>query len=200
MAESQDWRLRLVFADAKGASAVFDRLRAHEEVLGSEVGGVLPLGVVLSRDGDTLFVYGSSRSGVDGARRAIDGVLQSAAQSAELRVSHWDEDIGEWRQVDPPLSDTEQEAVDAHAAEAERHQTRTLSCIVGRLDRSLVEGPILDFAARRGLDCTVEQEGHVFSVHLTFSVSGPAFKVDEVIDYARRFVNRQNWMGSAGLS
>lgn len=200
MTDGQDWRLRLVFDDAKSAGAVFDRLRGREEVLGSQVGGVLPFGVVLSRDGDTLFVYGSTRSGIDSARRAIEGVLRSAGHSAELRVSHWDEDIGEWRQVDPPLSDREQEAVDAHAAEAGRHATRTLSCVVGRLDRTLVEGPVLDFAARRGIDCAVEQEGHVFSVHLTFSVSGPAFKVDEVIDFARRVVSSQGWRGGAGAS
>lgn len=199
MTDDQDWRLRLAFDDAKAAGAVFDRLRGHEKVLGSEVGGVLPFGAVLSHDDDTLFVYASTRSGVDSARRAINGVLHTVGDRADLRISHWDEDVGEWCQVEPPLSGEEQELADAHAREARRHETRTLSCIVGRLDRTLVEGPILDFAQRRGLDCAVEREGHVFSLHLTFSVSGPAFKVSEFIDFAGRVVSSQRGnVGGAG--
>jgi len=43
---------------------MLDRLPGREKVLGSEVGGLLPFGVVLSRRGNVLFAYASTRSGI----------------------------------------------------------------------------------------------------------------------------------------
>ena len=195
----QDWRLRAAFDVPNGVTDVFERLRSRERFLGSEVGGLLPFGVVLSRRDDALFVYASSRSGIDGARLAIERVARAIGLSAELRVGRWDEGLREWRQIDPPLTGREHELDDARAREASRQETRELSCLVGRLDRPLVEGPLLDFAQRRGLDCTVEEKRRLFSVRLTFSVSGPAYKVDEFADQVRYVVkSNQNW-SSPGL-
>jgi hypothetical protein len=73
----QDWRLQAAFDDANGAGDIFERLRSHEQVLGSEVGGLLPSGTVLSRRDDVLFVYASTRSGIDGARRTIEQVARA---------------------------------------------------------------------------------------------------------------------------
>jgi hypothetical protein len=50
----QDWRLQAAFVDANGVADVFERLRGRERVLGSEVGGLLPAGTVLSRRGDAV--------------------------------------------------------------------------------------------------------------------------------------------------
>ena len=52
----QDWRLRAAFDVSHGVGDVFERVRGRERVLGSEVGGLLPFGVVLSRRDDALFV------------------------------------------------------------------------------------------------------------------------------------------------
>jgi hypothetical protein len=133
--DDQDWRLRAAFDDAKGVGDVLERLRRHEPVLGSEVGGLLPLGVVLSRDGDVLFAYASTRSGINSAQRAIERVTHAAGLSAEVRVSHWDGQVRAWRQVNPPLAGPEHERDDPREREAMREETRELSCLVGRLDR-----------------------------------------------------------------
>lgn len=190
----QDWRLRAAFDVPNGVADVFERLRGRDRVLGSEVGGLLPFGAVLSRRNDALFVYASSRSGIDGARLAIERVARAIGLSPDLRVGRWDEGLREWRQVDPPLAGREHELDDARAGEAIRQETRELSYLVGRLDRPLVEGPLLDFAQRRGLDCAVEERNRLLSVRLTFSVTGPAYKIDEFADHARYVVkSNQNW-------
>jgi len=195
----REWRLRAAFDVPHGVADVFERLRGRERFLGSEVGGLLPFGVWLSRRDDALFVYAPSRSGIDGARLTIERVARAIGLSADMRVSRWDEGLREWRQVDPPLAGEEHELADARAREAGRQETRVLSCLVGRLDRPLVEGPLLDFAERRGLGCTVEETRRLFSVRLTFSVSGPAYKVDEFADRVRHAVKgNPNWSTSSG--
>jgi len=198
--EARDWRLRVELDGATGVGDLLDRLRGgREEVLGSEIGGSLPFGVVLTRNGDVLFAYASTRSGVDGARRAIEPVARGAGFSADLRVSHWDSHVKAWRQVDPPLSGEERELDEVLAREATRHETRELSYLVRRLDRARVESLILDFAQRRGLDCTVEDKRRLLSIHLTFSVSGPASMLDEFVNYARHVVKSHGLpMGTAG--
>ncbi|HET6448066.1 MAG TPA: hypothetical protein VFG31_03070 [Conexibacter sp.] len=193
----QDWRLRAAFDVRNGVADVFERLRGRERFLGSEVGGLLPFGVVLSRRDDALFVYAATRSGIDGARVEIERVVCAMGLSADVRVSRWDDGLGKWRQIDPPLAGGEHELDDVRAREASRPQTRELSCLVGRLDRPFVEGPLLDFAQRRGLDCTVEGKRHLLSVRLTFSVSGPAYKLDEFADQVRHVVRSQlSWVAS----
>jgi hypothetical protein len=115
-----------------------------------------------------------------------------------MRVGRWDEGLREWRQVDPPLAGQEHELDDARVREASRHETRELSCLVGRVDRPLVEGQLLEFAQRRGLDCTVEAKRYLVSVRLTFSVTGPAYKLDEFADQVRYVVRWLNWFTSHG--
>lgn len=190
----QDWRLRAAFDVPHGVADVFERLRGRERFLGSEIGGLLPIGVVLSRRDDALFVYASTRSGIDGARRTVERVAQAVGLIADISVSRWSGGLRAWRQVDPPLTGPEHERDDPREREAMREETRELSCLVGRLDRPLVERPILDLAQRRGLVCTVEEKRGLLSVRLTFSVSGPAFKLDEFADYLRSVV-RSNWFG-----
>jgi hypothetical protein len=173
-------------------------VRGHEEVLGNEVGGLLPFGVVLSRSGGTLLVYASTRFGVDSARRAIEGVARTAGLKMDVRVSHWDGRARAWRQVDRPLTDRECEFDEARSREAMRYETREFSFLVGRLDRVRVERLILDFAQRRGLACAVEEERRRFRVLLTFSVSGPAFMLEQFAHHADHVV-RIDWSaGAAG--
>jgi hypothetical protein len=199
--DDQDWRLRAAFDNAKGVGDVLERLRRRETVLGSEVGGLLPLGVVLTRHGDVLFAYASARSSdINSTQRAIERVAHAAGLSAEVRVSHWDGQVRAWRQVNPPLSGREREVDEARARDAMRHETHELSFLVGRLNRVLVEGLVLDLARHRGLDCAVEEERRLLRVRLTFSVSGPAFKVDQFVDHARVVVNSNLWPPGAGAS
>lgn len=190
--------MQAVLDDAKRVGDVLDRLRGREEVLGSEVGGLLPFGVVLSRSGSTLLVYASTRFGVDSARRTIEGVAHAAGLKTDVRVSHWEGHARAWRQVDPPLSDRESESDEARSREAMRNETREFSFLVGRLDRVRVERLILDFAQRRGLACAVEEERRRFRVLLTFSVSGPAFMLEQFAHHADHVV-RIDWSaGAAG--
>jgi hypothetical protein len=192
---NQDWRLRAEFDVPNGVAGVFERLRRRERILGRELGGLLPSGAVLSRRDNAVFVYASTRSGIDAARMAIERVARASELSPDVRVCRWDEGLREWRQVDPPLVGQEHELDKSRAQEAIRQETRKLSCLVGRLDRPFVEGPLRDFAQHRGLDCTVEETRRLLSVRLTFSVTGPAYMLDEFADHVRCVVRgNQQWV------
>jgi hypothetical protein len=184
-----NWLLRATFDPPNGVAAVFERLRSRERVLGSEVGGLLPSGTLLSRRHNTLSVYALTRSNIDLARMAIERVASAATLGADVRISQWDETVRAWRQVDPPLDGQEREMDEASAREAIRPDTRNLSYLVAWTARAHVEGPLRDFAQRRGLRCTVEEKRRLLGVRLTFSVTGPAYKLDEFAEYARSVVN-----------
>lgn len=184
-----NWRLRATFDPPNGIATVFERLRSRERVLGSEVGGLLPSGTLLSRRHNTLSVYASTRSDIDLARMAIERVARTAGLGADVCVSRWDETVRAWRQVDPPLDGQEQELDEARALEAIRQETRKLSYLVPWTARAHVEGPLRDLAQRQGLDCAVEEKRRLLGVYLTFSVTGPAYKLDEFAEYARFVVN-----------
>jgi hypothetical protein len=196
--DDQTWRLRAAFGHANSAGDVLERLRGRDEILGSEVGGLLPFGVELSRNDRVLLAYASTRSGIDGARRVIEGVLHAAGLSADVCLSRWDEDVGAWRQVDPPLAGSERELDEARAREAMRYETRELSFLVAWTDRALVEGLVLDLARSRDLDCAVEVKQRLLFVRLTFSVGGPALKLDQFVDEARSVVGGHIWSPGTG--
>jgi hypothetical protein len=150
---------------------------------------LLPSGTALSRSHDALVVYAATRSDIDLARMAIERVARTAGLSADVCVSRWDERVRAWRQVDPPLDGQEQELDDARAREAIRQDTRELSYLVAWTVRAHVEGPLRDLAQRQDLDCAVEEKRRLLGVYLTFSVTGPAYKLDEFAEYARFVVN-----------
>jgi hypothetical protein len=125
---------------------VFKRLRSRERVLGSEVGGLLPPGAVLSRRHNALSVYAATRSDIDLARMAIERVARATGLSTDVRVSRWDERAGAWRQVDPPLDGQEQEMDEVRTRETIRQETRELSYLIAWTARAYVEGPLRDLA------------------------------------------------------
>jgi hypothetical protein len=199
MSDDQNWRLQAKLDSRDGIDELIKRLSAHEEALGASVNGVLPPGVELSREGDTLFAYASTKLSVDGARSAIQGVLSAERRGAEMRVSRWDADVEAWRQVEPPLTDEELARDEARALAAARHETRTVKFLVGRIERSAVEAEIASYAEARGLDCTIAQKNHVLLTRLTVTISGPASKLEEFEEYARSAVKQMSWGGDGPI-
>jgi hypothetical protein len=180
VSEDQDWRLtaELDASDKRGAlDRVLARVRGPDVV--EELEKALPHDVVITHDGKMLFAYAASELAIEAARRVIEQVLQRDAVAANIVVSHWDDQLDEWRQVDPPLS-AEQARSDAAAElDAEALETRTLVASAGNLIRSSFEQSLLDWAQKQGLEVAVAEHPHLLSTQVLFTVTGPKRKIDE---------------------
>jgi hypothetical protein len=182
MDDDQDWRLR---ADLADPAAMHAKLRDAAQ-LEAEVKPRVGDDVVLSYDDDTLFAYANTRGAIDRARRAIEGQLAADGSAASLQISHWDDAISEWHQVEPPLPEQDferevkREHEDFEASEA-RVETRTVAITSGRVVRNWFETTVADEARAAGVELSIVERPHLMTTQLAFTLTGPTAKVDEVI-------------------
>jgi len=184
MGDQQDWRLRVDLADAAGFHA---RLRdAHH--FERELEPLVSDEVALSYDDETLFAYANSEAAIAEARRAIEHQLASEERTATLAVSHWDDDLGDWHQVDPPEGEAQLEHEQVERAEheqlearEERVVTQTVAITSGRWVRRWFETTVADEAREVGVELEVVEHPHLLTTQLAFTLTGPAGAVEQVI-------------------
>jgi hypothetical protein len=173
-----DWRLH---AELHGEDAaphwILARLRGPRA--SADLAAAIPAGVVLTHDGTSLFAYAADRAALDDARAPLEAASREQGAQAAVTISHWEDDLGEWTQVDPPLdaaagAEHEQALRDAHAS-----ATQTFVVQVGREDRSLFEQSMREWADRLGLRCELVEHPHLLRTQVAFTVSGPAHAVQE---------------------
>jgi hypothetical protein len=167
VSEDQDWRLtaELDVAETRGAlDRLLGRVRGGDVV--EEIEAELPH-------------YAAGEEVIEAARRVIEQVLRRDGVGAKIAVSHWDEEVDEWRQVDPPLSAEQVRSEAAAELDAEAVQTRTLVASAGNLVRSSFEQSLLDWGQNQGLKVTVAEHPHVLSTQVLFTVTGPRHKIEE---------------------
>jgi hypothetical protein len=190
VSEDQDWRLEGELDRTEGNSALaegsmlLDRLvglaRTHTDELTAEIEAAVSHDVVISHDGRLLFAYATSREALEAARGGIEGVLAHDGIEASFRVSHWDDEIDDWRQIDPPASGEELRREQAEDRDAEAVETRTLVAGAGKLIRDTFEQAMLRYADELGLECEIaERHPHLMRTQVAFSVTGPKRKIDE---------------------
>jgi hypothetical protein len=182
MSEDQDWRMRaeLDGVDTRGAlDHAMDRLRPHDHELDEELKAAVAHDVVISHDGERLFAYANTEEALRGAQRAIEAVLQREGIKASVSISHWDHDIDDWLQVDPPLSGEELRNEQAREHDAESLETRTLVAGAGNLIKSSFEQTMLRYADSLDLKCEIVDHRHLLTTQIAFTVSGPKRKIDE---------------------
>jgi hypothetical protein len=180
VSEDQDWRLtaELDASDKRSAlERVLARVRGPDVV--EQLEQALPHDVVITHDGKMLFAYAASELAIEAARRVIEQVLQRDAVAAKIVVSHWDEQLDEWRQVDPPPSAEQARSEAAAELDAEALETRTIVASAGNLIRSSFEQSLLDWAQKQGLEVTVAEHPHLLSTQVLFTLTGPKRKIDE---------------------
>jgi hypothetical protein len=180
VAADQDWRLKaeLDVLDTRGAlDHLLARVRAPDVV--SDVGAVVPHDVAITHDGKLLFAYAASEPALAAARSAIESVLRKDGANANISVSHWDEDLGEWRQTDPPLSGEAKQIDDAARRAAEALETRTMVASSGRQIRAEFEQIMLNWARELDLKYEVIEHPHLLTTQVAFTVTGPRHKIDE---------------------
>ena len=192
MTEQQDWRLQATLdPHAGGAELLLAQLREGEAEDKGEGNGegegevpavsssVVEHDVFVTHNGADLFAYASSQEAMSAARRAIEEVLERDGHDAAIRVSHWDHELDDWHQVDPPLADAALAAEEKSRRSAETPETRTLVCMVGRFVRKSVEETMLSYAAELGIECSFIEHPHLLTTQVAFTVSGPHRKVEE---------------------
>jgi hypothetical protein len=177
----QDWRLTAELAldgESAGAlQAVIARVRGPDVV--RQIEPLLGHDVVLTHDGKLVFAYAAERATLIAARGAIEGVLQRDGLEAAVRIGHWDEQLDEWRQTDPPPGAEQTLRADAAERAAETIETRTMVASSGRMIREEFEQTMNNWAAKLGLDCKLIEHPHLLSTQVGFTVTGPKFKLDE---------------------
>ena len=184
--DEQDWRLKaalgLELGEVPGAlRSLLARLRAsarEPDVLG-ELASAVPADAVLTHDGRLLFVYANTLETLRAARAAIEGVLRRDGVSATIEVAHWEEELDEWVQVEPPPSAEQRAALAGRRRDAAEVETRTLVANVGRMVKDEVEQTMRSWAERIGVECEVLEHPHLLSSQVAFTVTGPKGLIDE---------------------
>jgi hypothetical protein len=180
VSEDQGWRLKaeLHAVDTRGAlDHLLGRLRGPDVV--EEVDAAVPHDVVITHDGKLLFAYAETESVLTAARAAIEGVLRRDGVKASICVCHWDEQLDEWRQTDPPLTADEKRIDEAAERDAEALETRTMVASAGKLIRGSFDQTMLDWAEKLGLQCKFIEHPHLLTTQVAFTVTGPKRKIDE---------------------
>jgi hypothetical protein len=176
----EDWRLQaqLDVADAGGAlHGVLSRLRGPDVV--KEVQATVAHDVVITHDGKLLFAYAASEAALATARSAIENVLRADNINASILVSHWDVDLDEWHQTDPPLSGEAKRIDDDARRDAQVVESRTMVASSGKEVRAEFERSMLAWAQELGLAYEVIEHPHMLTSQLAFTVTGPKRKIDE---------------------
>jgi hypothetical protein len=190
-ADDKDWRLALDLDEPVDLDGLVGRVRGNADEFERDTRGTLSEDVVLTHDGSRFFAYAPSETSIDGARNAIESVLRDEQRKATIRVSHWDEDLRAWRQIDPPLTAAEEGQARALAeehmrdasAEAAKPETRTVVCVIGKLVRKSFEHQMLEYAKSVGLECDIVEHPHLLSTQVAFRVTGPTSDVEQFVSY-----------------
>jgi hypothetical protein len=190
-ADDQDWRLQLDLDEPVDLDRLVGRVRGDADEFERDTRSTLSEDVVLTHDGSKFFAYAPSETSIDGARDAIESVLRNEQRQATIRLSHWDEDLRTWHQIDPPLTPAEEEqarlSAEQHiredSAEAATPETRTVVSVVGKLVRKSFEHQMLEYARSLGLECVILEHPHLLSTQVAFRVTGPTSDVEAFVAY-----------------
>ncbi len=176
----QDWRLKAEL-DAVDTRSALDHVlgRVHGPDVVKEVGAAVGHDVVITHDGKLLFAYAAGEPALKAARSAIENVLERDNIKASILVSHWDDDLDEWHQTDPPLSGEAKRIDDDARRDANVVESRTLVASSGKEIRSEFEASMVTWAQELGLEYEVIEHPHTLTSQVAFTVTGPKRKIDE---------------------
>jgi hypothetical protein len=120
---SDDWRLRVDLQAHGPARLLTERLAASE--LEHDLESTFHDRVVVSRDGNEVFVYTGSRDQAESAERLITSLAAEHGWDLDTELKRWHPTAEEWEDPDKPLpaSDEEQAAERAELIEKERRES-----------------------------------------------------------------------------
>jgi hypothetical protein len=180
VSEDQDWRLTVELDGDDSHRAVESlRARARSSQVVRDAESVAPHGVVITHDGERLFAYAAGRASLDAARSAIEAAMQDDGIAGSIRVSHWDEQLDVWKQIDPPPTAEQARAEQAADRNAEAIATTTLVVRMGKEIRAEFERSMSKYAEALGVQCKLLEHPHLLTTQVAFTVTGPRRKVQE---------------------
>jgi hypothetical protein len=126
-----DWRLQIDLDDDGVGGKVADLMRSNE--LQNELEIDLKGGVIVSHEGERIFLYAGTREPLDWVRGVTEKFLDSKGWKAGFELRHWHKVAEDWEDPDAPepttaaekeaeherLMETEDEEVAAHHGRAE---------------------------------------------------------------------------------
>ena len=106
---NDDWRIRVEVEEEEHASGLLDRLGGDLDKEARELARELESKrLVVSRDGDTVFVYAGTRAEADSAHAVVEAQLRAHGIEARTsRVEHWIDEEDRWD--DEPAGETWEE-------------------------------------------------------------------------------------------
>jgi hypothetical protein len=107
-----DWRLQIDLDDDGIGGEIADHLRAAE--LEHDLAVDIGRRVIVSHEGERIFLYAGDREQLDQAQAVIQKYLDNKGWQAKLELRHWHPDAGEWEDPDDPLPTTEAEKAAEH--------------------------------------------------------------------------------------
>jgi hypothetical protein len=181
--EEQDWRLMAELEEPEDHHGLLDRVldRVHDEYgkAAEEARAVVAQDVAVTHDGHRVFAYAGSEVALASAREGIAAACRHHELTATYVVSHWDDDLDRWRQVDPPESAEQAERARAQDLEGETVETQTVVCSAGGTVRASLEQGMREYADRLGLECEVVEHPHLLQTQVAFNVTGTRHRIAE---------------------
>lgn len=99
---NDDWRLQIDPADGSGETgSLVERLNGGE--LEHELSDAFHDRVIVSRDGDTVFLYAATRKQIESARAAVEKLATEHGWTISIELRRWHPEAEEWEGPDAPL-------------------------------------------------------------------------------------------------
>lgn len=95
---NDDWRLQIDLDDAGTGGEVADHLRAAE--LEHDLETAFDQRVIVSHEGERIYLYAGDRAQLDRARRVVQGQLDQKGWNASFDLRRWHEEAEDWEDPD----------------------------------------------------------------------------------------------------
>jgi hypothetical protein len=120
---NDDWRLQIDFQEQEHVRRLLERLDARE--LEHDLSDAFHDRVIVSRDGDHVFLYAGTREQAESAGKVVDQLAAKHGWSIDAELKHWHPTAEEWEDPDVPLPDGDaaQAAEHAELIATERRET-----------------------------------------------------------------------------
>ena len=171
MARDQSWRLTAELSEG-ALDDVVSQVRRQDV---DAADWPLPSDVVVTHDGNTLYAYAAVEASIKAAKQEVGALPHQAT----IIISHWDEQLDEWVQVDPPLTGQADKREQTGERAAEQVETRTMVASAGKQVRGEIEEVMHEVAANLHLQLSVTEHRHLLTCQVLFEVTGPRRKLDE---------------------
>jgi hypothetical protein len=102
---NDDWRLEIDLDEESHLGHLLERLEARE--LEHDLSDAFQDRVIVSRDGDRVFLYAGTREQLEKAAALVDRLAQEHDWSLSSELRRWHPLAGEWEDPDAPIPDDE---------------------------------------------------------------------------------------------